>query len=60
MFNRNQIDSELLLLQSKIAQEKEDFDQELGKVRDFYSGSEFFTKPGLDETVNHRPVQRGM
>lgn len=41
LFNRNQLDSELLLLQSKIAQEKEDFDEELEKVRDLYSGSEF-------------------
>lgn len=41
LFNRNQLDSELLLLQSKIAQEKEDFDKELEKVRDLYSGSEF-------------------
>lgn len=42
LFNRNQIDSELLLSQSKIAREKEDFDQELGKVRDFYSGQSFY------------------
>lgn len=42
LYNRNQIDSELLLSQSKIAQEKEDFDQELEKVRDFCSGRSFY------------------
>lgn len=42
LFNRNQIVSELLLSQSKIAQEKENFDQELEKVRDFYSGQSFY------------------
>lgn len=41
LFNRNQLDSELLLLRSKIAQEKEGFDKELEKVRDLHSGSEF-------------------
>ncbi|KFQ64764.1 hypothetical protein N334_02676, partial [Pelecanus crispus] len=34
LFNRIQLDSELLLLQSKIAQEKEDFDNELEKTKE--------------------------
>ncbi|KFP51564.1 hypothetical protein N323_09278, partial [Cathartes aura] len=34
LFNRIQLDSELLLLQSKIAQEKEDFNKELGKTKE--------------------------
>ncbi|KFV91889.1 hypothetical protein N327_11741, partial [Fulmarus glacialis] len=34
LFNRIQLDSELLLLQSKIAQEKEDFDKELEKAKE--------------------------
>ncbi|XP_040557571.1 probable DNA double-strand break repair Rad50 ATPase isoform X2 [Gallus gallus] len=37
---KNQIDSELLLLQSKIAQEKEDFDQELGKANEYLQNAE--------------------
>lgn len=36
LFNRIQLDSELLLLQSKFAQEKEDFDKELEKVREIF------------------------
>ncbi|KGL93753.1 hypothetical protein N301_08851, partial [Charadrius vociferus] len=34
LFNRIQLDSELLLLQSKFAQEKEDFDKELEKTKE--------------------------
>ncbi|XP_021258463.1 myosin-9-like isoform X2 [Numida meleagris] len=37
---KNQIDSELQLLQSKIAQEKEDFDQELGKANEYLQNAE--------------------
>lgn len=36
LFDRIQLESELLLLQSKIAQEKEDFNKELVKVRGFF------------------------
>ncbi|KFV13895.1 hypothetical protein N339_06478, partial [Pterocles gutturalis] len=34
LFYRKQLDSELLLLRSKISQEKEKFDKELEKVRE--------------------------
>lgn len=46
LFNRIQLDSELLLLQSKIAQEKEDFNKELEKVREtFLFLLRVFTRP---------------
>ncbi|XP_015721262.1 coiled-coil domain-containing protein 175-like isoform X3 [Coturnix japonica] len=37
---KNQVDSEFLLLQSQIVQEKEDFDQELGKVNEYLQNVE--------------------
>lgn len=59
LFNRIQLDSELLLLQSKIAQEKEDFNKELEKVREiFLFWLSVFTRPCLVEILNeNRPAQ---
>ncbi|KFQ74126.1 hypothetical protein N337_01348, partial [Phoenicopterus ruber ruber] len=44
LFNRIQLDSELLLLQSKIAQEKEDFDKELEKTKEDLSNAKCLNK----------------
>lgn len=41
LFIRIQLDSVLLLLQSKIAQEKKDFNKKPGKVREIFLSSEF-------------------
>lgn len=41
LFIRIQLDSVLLLLQSKIAQEKKDFNKKTGKVREIFLSSEF-------------------
>eukprot|EP00075_Anas_platyrhynchos_P006086 XP_012963737.3 coiled-coil domain-containing protein 175 isoform X2 [Anas platyrhynchos] len=41
---KNQLDSELLLLQSKIAQEKEDFDKELEKAKEYLQNAECLNK----------------
>ncbi|KFV47470.1 Coiled-coil domain-containing protein 175, partial [Tyto alba] len=44
LFNRNQLDSELLLLQSKIVQEKEDFNKELEKTEENLSNAKCLNK----------------
>lgn len=58
LFNRIQLESELFHLQSKYAQEKEDFDTELQKVREilFYSGLELL--PCL--VLLKQPVRTGL
>lgn len=59
LFNRIQLDSELLLLQSKTAQEKEDFNKELEKVREvFLYWLRGGFRSGLVETLNeNRPAR---
>lgn len=59
LFNRIQLESELFHLQSKYAQEKEDFYKELQKVREtFLFWLRAFTRPCLVETVSeNRPAQ---
>ncbi|KFZ47977.1 hypothetical protein N321_01294, partial [Antrostomus carolinensis] len=44
LFNRIQLDSELLLLQSKIAKEKDDFDKELEKTNEDLSNAKHLNK----------------
>lgn len=61
LFNRIQLDSELLLLQSKITQEKEDFDNELEKVREiFLFCIRVSSRPCLVETLNENRLAQSM
>ncbi|XP_048805324.1 cingulin-like isoform X6 [Lagopus muta] len=58
---RNQIDSELLLSQSKIAQEKEDFDQELGKANKYLQSTECLNnKLKLENKAVHQKLERAL
>ncbi|XP_040415871.1 spindle pole body component 110-like isoform X1 [Cygnus olor] len=51
---KNQLDSELLLLQSKIAQEKEDFDKELKKAKEYLQNAECLNKKLKSENKTAR------
>ncbi|XP_066854594.1 coiled-coil domain-containing protein 175 isoform X3 [Anser cygnoides] len=51
---KNQLDSELLLLQSKIAQEKEDFDKELEKAKEYLQNAECLNKKLKSENKTAR------
>ncbi|XP_052548253.1 coiled-coil domain-containing protein 175-like [Tympanuchus pallidicinctus] len=58
---RNQIDSELLLSQSKIAREKEDFDQELGKANKYLKNAECLNdKLKLENKTVHQKLERAL
>jgi len=60
-FNRIQLDSELLLLQSRIAQENEDFDKEFEKVGEvFLFWLRVFTMPCLVETLNENRLAQSV
>nr|XP_047922212.1 cytadherence high molecular weight protein 2-like isoform X3 [Anser cygnoides] len=51
---KNQLDSELLLLQSKIAQEKEGFDKELEKAKEYLQNAECLNKKLKSENKTAR------
>ncbi|XP_031461211.1 uncharacterized protein LOC116236619 isoform X3 [Phasianus colchicus] len=58
---KNQIDSELLLAQSKIAREKEDFDQELGKANEYLQNAECLNnKLKLENKAVHQKFERAL
>ncbi|XP_072193506.1 coiled-coil domain-containing protein 175 [Excalfactoria chinensis] len=58
---KNQIDSELLLLQSQTAQEKEDFDRELGKANEYLQNAEhLYNKVKLENKAVHQKFEQAL